>query len=153
MNPAFLLAATDPDEAAAVLSVFAVMGVVALVVFAVSMAVSVAVCLIVSSALARVPVEHRKMEPGLVWLLLVPCFGLVWNFFVFQRVPDSFRSYFESRGRTEFGDCGRGIGLAYSIAAVLCVLPLVNYLAAPATLVLLIVCLIKFYDLKGRIGP
>jgi hypothetical protein len=153
MTPAFLLAAADADEAVAVVSLLAVMGVVALVVFVISLAMAVAVCLIVTSALARVPVEHRKMEPGQVWLLLIPCFGLVWNFFVFQRVPDSFRSYFEARGRTEFGDCGRGLGLAYAITAVLCTLPLVNYLAAPACLVLLIVSLVRFHELKRHLGP
>lgn len=152
MNSLCLLAATNPDEAA-LYSVLAVMGVVALVVFAVSTAVAVAVCWLLSSALARVPAPYRKMEPGMVWLLLIPCFGLVWNFFVFQRVSDSFRNYFEAHGRTDFGDCGRGFGLAYSIAAVACMLPLVNYLAAPATLVLLILCLIKFHDLKWRVAP
>lgn len=151
MQANLILAAVSHDEAAAIYSVYAVMGVVMLIVFAVTTAITVAVCLFIVSALSRIPREHRRMEPEMVWLLLVPCFGLVWNFFVFQRVPESFRSYFASLGRTDMGDCGRGLGLAYAICSALCVLPLVNYLAAPASLVLLIICLIRFHDLKSRI--
>lgn len=145
-----VLAARDASE---VLTIVSLLGFFFAVVVAISLAVSVVVCLFVHTALARVPVQHRRIEPVLVWLLLIPCFGFLWNFFVFLRVPDSFRSYFNSIGRNDVGDCGRGIGMAFSVTAVLAVLPLVNYLAGPASLVLLILCLVKFHELKNQIPP
>lgn len=152
MNPNPLLAATQLEDVTAVTSVFAVMAAVFLVLFVVSTVASVVVCLLLNIALNRIPPEHRRIEPALVWLLLIPCFGLYWNFPVFLRVPDSFRSAYEAQGRgAEVGDGGRVLGLAYAISAVLCVVPLVNYLAAPAAFVLLIVCLIRFHDLQKRI--
>jgi hypothetical protein len=33
----------------------------------------------------RIPAKHRQMEPGQVFLLLIPCFGNVWMFFVYQK--------------------------------------------------------------------
>ncbi len=123
----------------------------AFVAIAISIAISIVIILIVQSFYKRIPAEHRKMEPGMVWLLLIPCFGTVWNFFVFLKLSDSFKSYFDSQGITDVGDCVRTLSLVYCIATVLCVIPCLNYIAAPAALVLLIVTLVKFNDLKNRI--
>ena len=40
------------------------------------------------------------MEPAMVFLLLIPCFGLVWNFFLYPRLSRSFQKYFQSVGDT-----------------------------------------------------
>jgi hypothetical protein len=82
------------------------------------------------------------MEPGLVWLLLIPVFNLVWIFFVVLKIPESYQSLFYSRGRTDVGDAGRGLGLAYAICAVVSmgcsIIPCIGGIPALATLVLLI---------------
>src|SRR5689334_14549782 len=67
--------------------------------------VTVVVCALLYNAQSAIPPEHRRIEPGMVWLLLIPLFGLIWNFFVFQRIPESYQSYFYSMGRTDVGDC------------------------------------------------
>ena len=131
--------------AAGVIAVAAIVGLI------VMLAINAVVCWLVSSSLAKVPAEHRKMEPGKVWLLMIPCFSLVWNFFVFQRVPESFQSYFASIGRQDLGDCGKQIGLWYAICGACSVVPFLNYLAGPAGLVLLILNLVKFNQLKSEI--
>jgi hypothetical protein len=118
---------------------------------AIGLAISIAVILIVQSFFKRIPPEHRKMEPGMVWLLIIPCFNVVWNFFVFLKLSDSFKSYFDSQGVMDVGDCNRGLALAYCITAVLCLVPCLNYLAGPVALVLLIVVLVKYNGLKERI--
>lgn len=87
----------------------------------------------------------------MVWLLMIPCFNLFWNFMVFLKVPDSFKSYFDSIGRADVGDCGRGIGLWFSICSALCLVPVVQYAAGLAALVLLVLCMVKFHDLQSRI--
>ncbi len=129
----------------------AIVGVVAIALL-VMLAINAVVCWLASNALARIPAEHRKMEPGMVWLLMIPCFPLVWNFFVFQRIPESFASYFASVGRTDVGDCGKQMGLWYAICTAASAVPLVNYIAGPASLVLLIISLVKFNELKGKIA-
>lgn len=117
----------------------------------IALAINILICALVYGCFKRIPLEHRKMEPGLVWLLLVPLVPLVWNFFVFLRLPESFASYFRSVGRTDVGDCGRGLGLWYAICAVAAIVPCVNYAAGPAALVLLIIFLVKVMGLKKQI--
>jgi hypothetical protein len=103
-------------------------------------------------SLKAVPREHQRMPAGQVWLLLIPLFNLVWNFFVFQQIPESYQNYFYSRGRTDVGDAGKGIGLAYAICAVCACVPCVNYAAGPASLVLLIIFLVKVMTYRGQVG-
>ncbi len=86
----------------------------------VGLAIAVAVCWFLMTCFQRVPPAHRKQEPGLVWLLLIPCFNLVWSFFVYPRLADSYKSYFDSIGRSDVGDCGRALGLWC------CILPLIQ---------------------------
>jgi hypothetical protein len=63
----------------------------ALLMLAVVYAVLIVVCYLLYTALLALPQQHRRMDPGLVWLLLIPLFNLVWNFFVFLRVPESYQ--------------------------------------------------------------
>ena len=130
---------------------WAIVGIVAFALFVIYFAVQGTICYLIIQSLQRVPAEHRRIEPAMIWLLLVPCFSLVWNFFVFRRVPDSFASYFTAQGQTDVGDCGKAIGTWYaglSVAAVS--IPL--YGAAPgiAALVLLILSLVKYHELRQR---
>ena len=118
-----------------------------------SIVINVIICALLSTCYSRIPRQFRKQEPGMVWLLLIPCFNVVWNFFVYPQLADSFKAYFASVGRTDVGDCGRGIGLAYAICAACCIVPCLNYLAALATLVLLIIYLVKVMDFKSQIPP
>src|SRR4051794_2730546 len=80
--------------------------------FLVWAAIQAAICWFLSSCLKILPPEHRRQKPGMVWLLFIPVFNLVWNFFVFPAIADSYRSYFHSIGRTDVGGCGRGLALA-----------------------------------------
>jgi hypothetical protein len=99
----------------------------------------------------RVPPAFRKLDPGLVWLLLIPCFSIVWNFFVFPRLSDSFKAYFQSIGDESVGDCGRGLGLGYAITSAVAVVPILGIVAALVSLVLLVLYLVKANELKNRI--
>jgi hypothetical protein len=106
--------------------------------------------------LQAVPADFRRMEPSMVWLLLIPCFNLIWNFFVFSRIAGSYQDCLHERGRRDFGDCGAGIGIAYSICAVLVSIPCLNYLTVwfcgPAMIVLIILYLVKLHGLKQEIA-
>lgn len=43
--------------------------------------------------------QNRSMEPGKVWLQLIPIFGLVWQFTVTKSIADSLRAELESRNK------------------------------------------------------
>jgi len=134
--------------------VFAIIGAILVI----SLGIAIVVCLFLSGCLKAVPEEHRKQEPGLVWLLLIPCFPVVWNFFVYPKVSESFESYFASVGRTDVGDCGKTLALVYCIlvaaSAVVGFIPYVNVLncfLGIANLVLWIIFLVKAAGLKSEI--
>ena len=93
------------------------------------------------------------MEPGMVWLLMIPLFQIVWNFFVLPKTSRSFQRYFAAQGRTEFGDCGEKIGLWCAICFALNLVPCVGLVAWLAAIVLLIMYLVKVVGLKQFVTP
>jgi len=118
----------------------------------IGLVIMVFICWNLMECLKRVPVQYRKMDPGLVWLLLIPCFHLIWNFFVYLRLPASYQAYFAATGKGDGSDCGRSIGLAYAICSAFCIIPFINYVAGPAALILLIIFLVKVNGYKKLIG-
>ena len=144
-GPDFQRTPPDAAEAAAALGVMVAAAAVGLVV---GLAISVVIILLITSVLNVVPQQYREIEPAMVWLLLIPLFNLIWNFFVFPKVSRSLQKYFAAQGKSEHGDCGEKIGFWYAICGTCCIIPCVNYLAGPAGLVLLIIYLVKIHGLK-----
>ena len=129
-------------------------GMMLMVVFiglAVSLAIYAVICFLVVKNYNAIPAEHRTMEPNKVWLMMIPLFNLYWMFPVFLGLADSYKSYFNSIGDESVGDCNRQLSLWYCIAACCCIIPCVNYIAGPASLVLLILVLVKAFDLKKKV--
>ena len=128
------------------------LGIVAVIVFA--LVALLVLCLLPAFLsyilLNRIPAEHRKQEPGLAFLLVVPVFSLIWAFFVYPRISASLQSYFASRGQNR-GDCGHGIALATCICAACAIVPFVNMLAGPAAFILLIVFFVKSFSLSSEV--
>ena len=118
---------------------------------AVGFAILAVICYLVYKCYAAIPAKHRAMEPEKVWLLMIPCFGIVWNFFVFPGLSKSFKSYFDSVGDATVGDCYAQVALWYCVSSACCIIPCLNYIAGPASLVLFIVYLVKAYELKEKI--
>jgi hypothetical protein len=141
-----LLAQRDEDVV-----VMLVMMVVMLFAMAVGIGIAIFIILFLSSCLKRVPPQFREMEPGMVWLLLIPCFSIVWNFYVYSAIPRSFQNYFNSIGRYDVGDCGAQLGQWYAILTVVSIVPIVNYIAGPAAFIVWIIFLVKAGGLKSQI--
>lgn len=123
------------------------------------LAINAAVCLFLSSCFKRIPEEHRKLRPGLVWLLMIPCFNIVWNFFVYPALSESYTAAFESEGSNPHGDCGRTLALVYcilvAVATGLSVIPCISVIScfiSPAALVVWIMLLVKAGSLKSQIS-
>ena len=132
---------------------FAIIGVIGgLIGLVIGIGILVAIILLLQSVLNKVPPEYREMEPGMIWLLLIPCFNIVWNFFVYPKVSNSLRNYFYSIGRSDVGDCGAGLGLAFCILSAVSIVPYLNCLTSPAALVILIIYFVKIFSLKNQIG-
>ena len=128
----------------------AVMLVVYGVIIAVALAVHIVICYLLYTVLQAVPPQFRLMEPGMVWLMLIPCFNLVWIFFVYVRIARSYQNYFRSVGRYDVGDCGESIGLWYCICVCLSIVPCVGGIAGLISFILMIVYLVKLFGLKGQ---
>ena len=134
-----------------ILGIITTILIVALIAMAISLAINIAICALHYSCLSRLPAEHRKMEPWQVWLLLIPIFNFFWNFMVYQRIPESYQSYFAAKGIDGSGDCGKNLGLWYSICVIGAFVPCAGYVAAPASLVLMIIFIVKEFELRGKI--
>jgi hypothetical protein len=122
-----------------------------LVLVVVGLVISIMFLLTLSTALSRCSPENRKMEPGMVWLTLIPCFGFIWMFFVVINVSQSLKQEFHARRRGEEGDYGQGVGLAYLILSIAGAIPFIGGLFSIAGLVCLILYWVKIYGYSKRL--
>lgn len=86
--------------------------------------------------------RHQKMQPGMVWLMLIPLFNLVWHFFVVKNVSESIKSWAAESG-AKVDDAGYTVGLIACIAQCCGIVPVVNILAGPVGLVCVIIWWVK----------
>ncbi|WP_372797777.1 hypothetical protein [Pontiella sp.] len=104
-------------------------------------------------ALTRCRPENRTLEPGMVWLLLIPLFNIVWQFLVVNHIANSLKNEFNARGEpTEEPLPGRGVGLAMCILNVVSIVPYLGSLAGLACLVCWIIYWVKIAGYSGRIA-
>jgi hypothetical protein len=82
----------------------------------------------------------RSIEPGMVWLLLIPVLNLVWSFYVVVGVAKSLGSEFSRRGIPIVEPFpGQPIGIAMSVCGCCAIIPFLGVLAGLANLVLWII--------------
>lgn len=112
---------------------------------AIALVISICFLLSMSKALSRCKPRNRTMEPGMVWLNLVPCLNIVWQFLTVIRVSESLKNEFGDRGWDDRGDFGKGIGIAglcLNLAGSLPI-PFVQLILGLASLVCLIMYWVK----------
>jgi hypothetical protein len=93
---------------------------IVLIVFAVMLVPKIFYLLTLQKALDRCSPASRAMSPGMVWLLLIPFFNLVWQFFVVLNMSKSLGAEFQRRGIPEEPDPGQTIGLVMCASSLLC---------------------------------
>ena len=102
-------------------------------------------CITMQNSLTFVHPQFRKLEPGLVWLTMIPVFGFVWQFIVVLAVARSLREEFYCRSvLTREPRPGQGSGLTASVLLTCLVYPLFGL---PVAIVSIIPLLIH----RGRI--
>jgi hypothetical protein len=98
-------------------------------------------------ALQKCSPQSRTMQPGMVWLLLIPLFNLVWQFFVVMGLSNSLGNEFRARGMMNAPrEPGKQVGLAMSVCSVCGLVPFVRVLAGPVGLVLWIMYWVKIAE-------
>jgi len=122
-----------------------------LLILGILIALACTACALFMMLYSACPPGHRRMSPGMVWLMLIPCFGYVWTFFVVLRLSDSYRSYFNSVNQFDVGTCHRGLGLSYAICSACGVIPYLGSCIGLAGLILLIIYLVQMFGLRRRI--
>lgn len=140
-----LLGIIGPQEIIVILVVVAV-------IFGISLIPMIFFLLTLQNTLNAISFENRKMEPGLVWLSLIPLFGLVWQFIIVDRMAGSLQAEFAKREMAiEEARPGNSIGLAYCILFCCSLIPFVGYITSIAGLICWIIYWIKINDYKNRL--
>ena len=91
-----------------------------LIVMAILLVPKIFYLLTLQKALNRCSPSSRAMSPGMVWLLLLPLFNLVWHFFVVLNLSKTLGAEFQRRGLPPEPDPGATLGLVMCISALLC---------------------------------
>ena len=73
-----------------------------------------------SKCFKQIAPRNRSMEPGQVWLSLIPLFGTVWIILTILRLAESLEKEYRSRGLRGDGDYGKQSGLIYIISSFVC---------------------------------
>src|SRR5262245_53392229 len=74
------------------------------VLFAVGLVVQILFLMTLSKCLHQVAPQNRRMEPGQVWLNLIPLFSIVWIFITVLRIAESLDNEYYDRGLRGDGD-------------------------------------------------
>lgn len=92
------------------------------------------------------------MQPGEVWLMLIPLFGIVWQFIIVSRIADSLKTEFLQRkiALTEERP-GYSIGLTYNILFCCTIIPLIGGFAWIGGVVCWIIYWVKISGYRTRL--
>ncbi|MBN1822417.1 MAG: hypothetical protein JXR31_11360 [Prolixibacteraceae bacterium] len=102
--------------------------------------------------LYAVSIENRKMPPEQVWLSLIPLFGLVWQFIIVNRIADSLKFEFASKGiRTDEERPGISLGLAYCILFCCSIIPFLGFLTSIGGFICWIIYWVKIGEYKNKL--
>ncbi len=130
----------------------ALMGGIGLVFMLVMLIPVVFYLLTLQKAFTRCASENRAMQPGMVWLMLIPLFGLVWHFFVVLNLAQSLGAEFKKRNMTEEPAPGKTLGLVLCILPLCSIIPIVNMVTGLATLVVWIIYWVKIAGYSGKLA-
>jgi len=102
--------------------------------------------------LEAVSPENRTMEPGLVWLALIPLFAWIWQFFIVSKIGESLKVEFQSRDIAVKEDKPTyNTGLAWAILTVCAIIPFIGGLAGLAGFVFMIIYWVKTAEYKKQL--
>jgi hypothetical protein len=119
----------------------------------VGLVIAVFFLLTLQKALGRCRPRNRTMEPGMVWLNLLPLFNIVWQFITVSRIGESLENEFRDRGwhrRAE--NYGRSVGIASCVLGLLGWIPFLGGFLALAGLVCRIIYWVQIAGYSNRLA-
>ena len=135
-----------PSESIAIL-----LGILAFA-LAIGLTVTIFYVLTLRNCLRQVRPENRRFEPNNTWLLLIPLFSLVYNFFVVKGISESLRNEYEQLGESPTTAPTYQLGLSYAIASCLTWVPMVGSFIGIGAFVLFIIYWVQIHGHKNRIA-
>jgi len=114
--------------------------------------VAVLYLLNLQNLLKRISVENRVVEPGNVWLMLIPIFNLVYAFILYPKISESIKNEFLKRGLSDSGDYGKSLGTAMAVLGLCGFIPILGGLASIANLVIWIIYWVKMSEYKSKLS-
>jgi hypothetical protein len=130
----------------------AVMLVVVGVVVLVAIVIAIFFLLTLSKALSRCSPDNRTMEPAMVWLNLIPCLNIVWQFVTVIRVSESLDNEFYARGYDRGDDYGKNIGISYCVLNLMGWIPYLGVVFSLAGLVCFILYWVKIAGFSKQLA-
>ncbi|MFA6058813.1 MAG: hypothetical protein WC756_11490 [Taibaiella sp.] len=125
-----------------------VMVLIALVVFLIPV---IFYLITLQNTLKAISPENRKMEPGMVWLLLIPIFNIVWNFIVVNRMADSIQAELQKKGVSLTERPAYNVGIAMCIIGCVTWIPQLGSVLSIAGLICWIIYWVKISEFKKKI--
>jgi hypothetical protein len=123
-----------------------------LIAFAIILIPMIFYILTLQKALNRCAPENQAMQPGMVWLLLIPCFGIIWSFFVVINLAKSLGAEFQKRGLAEEPEPGKMLGLIMCGLMVAAMIPFIGGLFGLGGLVCWILYWIKIAGYSAKLA-
>jgi len=93
---------------------------IGLIVLAIMLVPFIFYLLTLQKALNRCSPECRAMNPGMVWLMFVPLFNIVWQFFIVLNIAKSLAAEFQKRGIAEDPNPGQTLGMVMCVTNLIC---------------------------------
>jgi len=94
---------------------------------------------------------NRKMEPGMVWLSLIPLFNLVWQFIVVNRMTESIEAQLGKSGELMPERPAQSVGMAMCVLFCFGWIPFLGGLLSLAGIICWIIYWVKISEFKRRI--
>lgn len=124
---------------------------IGLIIFAILLIPLIFYLLTLQKALNKCAPENRAMEPAMVWLMLIPCFSIIWHFFVVINMSKSLAAEFRARGIVEEPEPGKVIGLVMCGLACAGIIPFIGGLFGLGYLVCWIIYWVKIAGFSKKL--
>ncbi len=121
-------------------------GVVFLVVFGIQLLISY---LMYRAAKALPPEFQSQAPPGSAFLMLIPLFNIIWVFIYPKNLSQAYQAYLGSTNQLR-DDCGEQHATYWAIAQICSIIPCVGAIAGIASLVFMIMYLVKINECKKQ---
>lgn len=124
---------------------------IVIIVFGIILIPAIFYLITLQNTLKAISPENRRMEPGMVWLLLIPLFNIIWNFIVINRMADSIQAELQKKGMSVTERPAYNVGIAMCIIGCVTWIPVVGSLASIGGLICWIIYWVKITEFKRKI--